>query len=294
VFLESVLDPADDAALLELCSTRWFPGIASLQRPNDLSGVEKNRWVDPLPPIMSWSERLSTLQPGGNFDRSDLDALRTRVAWLRRSLDRSSVLGWLMDCDRWFDPRSAILPSDLPGDATENARYGRGFDHLVTLLDENFADAPISSNGLLEWLRLQIATNDSTDEPDPNPGGTARVTVVTVHKSKGLEYDRVVIPHTEDKFEKASGRTEAAVVADAGSPRLIWKWLIDWKTEFTNVRASESKLWDVERDEKVREEARLLYVAMTRAREELEVVAAGQIAVDRIPNTWAQLLGVGS
>ena len=180
------------------------------------------------------------------------------------------------------------------GDATENARYGRGFDHLVTLLDENFADAPISSNGLLEWLRLQIATNDSTDEPDPNPGGTARVTVVTVHKSKGLEYDRVVIPHTEDKFEKASGRTEAAVVADAGSPRLIWKWLIDWKTEFTNVRASESKLWDVERDEKVREEARLLYVAMTRAREELEVVAAGQIAVDRTPNTWAQLLGVGS
>lgn len=294
VFLEAVLDPEDDGALLELCSTRWFPGIAAMQRPAGLDEVQVVAWGESLPPMIAWAERLSTLQAGGSFERSDLDALRARIEWLRRSLDRSSVLGWLMDCDRWFDPRSAVLPSDLPGDGVENVRYGRGFDHLVTLLDENFSDAPISSHGLLEWLRLKVATDVSTDEPDPAPGSTARVTVVTVHKSKGLEYDRVVIPHTDDKFEKASGRTESAVVADEGGPRLIWRWLPAGRVEFTNVGAAEHRLWEVERDEKVREEARLLYVAMTRAREELEVVVSGRIASAPVPNSWAQLLGVAS
>ena len=291
IFLEAVLDPHDDAALLELCSTRWFPGIAAMQAPFEDAGES---WSVGLPPMMTWAERLSTLGPNGSFDRSDLDVLRARVERLGRRLSRSSVLGWLMDCDVWFDPRSVTMPGDIDGDGGERARYGRGFDHLVTLLDENFAEAPISSHGLLEWLRLKIATDSSVDEPDPPTGSRASVSVVTVHKAKGLEYDRVVIPYTTDKFEKVEGRTESTVVPDQGGARLIWSWLVDRNVKFTNVGSSESGLWDVERDEKIREEARLLYVATTRAREELEIVVSGRPAASVLPNSWAELLGVGS
>ncbi len=299
VFLEAVLNPHDDAALLESCSTRWFPGIAAMQLPARLDDAAAERWGGPLPPIMTWAERLTTLGADGRFGRSDLDALRVRFEWLGSRLTKSPVLGWLMDCEGWFDPRSTVLPGDFADDDSDRVRYGRGFDHLVTLLDEEFADAPISPHGLLEWLRLKIATDDATDEPDPVGGATARVAVLTVHKAKGLEFDRVVIPYTADKFEKVA-QDEIAVVADNGGARLIWKWYLGNKkeagkwipAEFRNVSATQGgSLWDRERLEKVREEARLLYVAMTRAREELEVVVPSNVRTPTgAPGSWAELV----
>jgi DNA helicase-2/ATP-dependent DNA helicase PcrA len=299
VFLEAVLNPADDAALLELCTTRWFTGLATMAKPveirdipNPLHQLEQVAWANPLPPILTWAERLGGITNGGRFDKTDLELVRARVVSLAELLEMKPVLGWLMDCNAWMQPRTAMLPGEDQSDSVERLRYSRCFDHLITLLDESFADAPISPYRLLEWLRLKIATDRTEDEPDPTEESETRVTVLTVHKAKGLEYDCVLIPGTANKFVSDSGRSEEfAFVSENGSARVLWKWRPGYR--YTNVRPSDSGLWSQEVVERVREETRLLYVAMTRAREALDIVITTRGDNGALPNSWVDLLELG-
>lgn len=283
VFLESVLNPEDDAGLLELTETRWFPGLMLMEPPPTIKGKELDEWPIAVPQILSWPQRLASIAGRDNFDRTDLDVLRRRVKALRRLLDLKPALGWLMDCDSWMQPRAVDLGQ---ADEIERARYGRGLDHLITLLDESFGEAPISPIRLLEWLRLKIATDHSEDEPAATDE-IADVTALTVHKAKGLEFDRVIIPTTTTPFADAGFDAVAAIVPDAGNPRLLWKWQAE---NLTNVSAGDQRLWRYESNERIGEEARLLYVAMTRARLELEILTSKSKEKPDRPGTWSDLL----
>lgn len=301
VLLEAVLNPADDAALLELCLTRWFAGLATMAQPADLKGkpisvpeVEQLSWDRNLPEMMTWMERLASLAQSDSFDRVDLNELRNRVTSLGRLLEIKPTLGWLMDCNSWMQPQTVLLPGEDPNEPVERLRYARCFDHLITLLDENFADAPVSPVRLLEWLRLKIGTDDTEDEPDVVAEGITRVTVLTVHKAKGLEYDRVVIPRTNSRFDDSNHREKFAIVSQDGQARFLWEWKPPRAQPVTNVQASDQALWNKEKVEKIREEARLLYVAMTRAREELEIVVSNRASSSSDPQCWADLLKVES
>jgi superfamily I DNA/RNA helicase len=291
VLLEAVLDPTDDAAALELCETRWFSGLSTMSAPAILPAEHARGWGEERISIMSWAERLSSLGHG-SVDRSDLEPLRARLNGLAAMLTLQPTLGWLVACDEWMQPKSCSLPG--PGDEAERQRYARCFDHLVTLLDDAFGAAPVSAHQVLEWIRLKIATDSTEDEPAPDDGGPIRVTALTIHKAKGLEYDCVILPRTSIRFDAAARYRDMAVVpVDSGVPRFIWKWQTRSGQEFTNVAPADRSLWEVERQERVREEARLLYVALTRARQEL-VALVPHGSRPASPNRWADLLMMGS
>jgi DNA helicase-2/ATP-dependent DNA helicase PcrA len=293
VLLEATLNPLDDAALLELADSRWGPGMCSMVAPSFLRDEERGRWGEPIPELLSWRDRVGSLVASESFERADLDVLRTRVELLGRHLRDSPVLAWLIECRSLSNPELVALPGGA--DDVERARYGRGLDHLITRLDEDFADAPISPHGLLEYLRLKIATDSTEDEPAADPDTAARVTALTVHKAKGLEYEKVLIPYTDTAFGKGSWFRDAAVVMTKKGPRFIWRWRTPPNKELiTNVAQSDSWLWDTEEKERVREEARLLYVAITRARDELVIfrVDAGnrRMRPGVLPKSWNDLL----
>jgi DNA helicase-2/ATP-dependent DNA helicase PcrA len=288
VFLEAVANPEDHAALLELCETRWVYGLMHQSSPQGLTREQGEEWVLPVPAIMSWEERLASLNNSDSIDVSDLDGLRKRVRLLKLMLSQMSIQSWILECARAFSPGLCSLPH--ADDLIERRRYARCLDHLMMLIDAEFAESPTTLPRLLSWIRLQIATNSNEDEPVDVDDIKGKSTALTVHKSKGLEFDYVLIPYTETPFDPSKNiASEVAIVRQlSGRPRIIWKWRGQEDSKappLTNVGPAET-LWEKEKDETACEEARLLYVAMTRARDELMLFTPKGSKL----RTWSRLL----
>jgi len=293
VLLEATSQPSDDAALLELCETRWAAGILQGEAP---PGVSDDAWRREVAQLKSWHDRLAAISVTDTFDRSDLEPLRQRLISLKAMLSRMPVMVWIVECARVFVPEGSSLP--VADDDSERRRYSRCFDHLITLLDAQFEESPATLERVLSWLRLQIATNHSEDEPVEWDALEGRTTALTVHKSKGLEFDHVLIPNSWTKFEApTSVATRVAVLRHQGAlPRVIWKWNggTPGAAGFSNVSASEQHLWASDEQERTREETRLLYVALTRAKHELRVFLPSHTSgTSAGPMSWGDLLGLG-
>jgi exodeoxyribonuclease V beta subunit len=132
--------------------------------------------------------------------------------------------------------------------------------HLAEVLHAAVREHNLSRAGLLQWLDEQAA--------DPQGAGDAfqlrlerderAVRIATIHRSKGLEYGVVFCPYSwkgvrgkqrqvEPLFHRADPQGEPELVFDFGSADL----------DANRVRAEEEKL---------AEQVRLLYVALTRAK----------------------------
>jgi len=284
VLLAAVSDPEDSAAVLELCATRWSAGLMTSAPPPALDQDGRAAWGTVVGPIVGWETRLATLARTGNFDVTDLEPLKKRLRLLRGMLEGMSVMSWIVECDRLFTPASCDKPDDS---LTDRERYDRCRHHLLTLMDTEFAESSSTLEIVLSWLKLQIATNRNEDEPsavpvteddtirdesDTEPG---RTVALTVHKSKGAQFDIVLVPNTWTKFGAPKGtETEVSVLVEPGTkPRIAWRWKIvrDGKKEtFESGSGNAAKdHWKEETSENKKEETRLLYVAMTRAKEQL-------------------------
>src|SRR5690606_35605471 len=128
-------------------------------------------------------------------------------------------------------------------------------------MQEAQADAP-GLHAQLAWLRNAIADADRDDETQllRLESDADRVQVVTLHKSKGLEYPLVFLP-----FVGIGGNGKPphrhCVVHDGD--RRVLHWKIDKESEDWQHAIEEHKR------QQRGEDARLLYVGLTRARHAL-------------------------
>jgi exodeoxyribonuclease V beta subunit len=130
--------------------------------------------------------------------------------------------------------------------------------HLGELLQQNSAEQP-APDALLRWLASQRSDRGADEvaqlrlESDRN-----LVQIVTIHKSKGLEYGIVFCPFLWDGHQSSFGEFEGAEYHDDdGLP------VIDFRCDLDPVAADE--ISRRRREEKDAEFMRLLYVALTRA-----------------------------
>ncbi|MEJ0004626.1 MAG: 3'-5' exonuclease [Pararobbsia sp.] len=132
--------------------------------------------------------------------------------------------------------------------------------HLAELLQTRAAEQP-GAAPMLRWLAAQRAAPPSGDdvqlrlESDRN-----LVQIVTVHKSKGLEYAVVFCPYLADGLLQTDrgGKLPAPAEYHADDGRTV----IDYRA----LDPAESASIEVQtRIEQAAERARLVYVALTRA-----------------------------
>lgn len=295
VLLEALVNPADDAALLELCETRWAGILFNTTVPPVDHCDDLECWKTPITNILDWKSRFASAAKSDTFDRSDLIPLRRRVQSLASLTRHMSGMSLIIVCRQFLKPDNCSI--DQPDDETERKRYARCLTHLITTLDATFMNSSVTVLRILEWVRLQIATNHKEDEPaqaDPDEAAAispiGQTVALTVHKAKGLEYDYVLIPRTWAVINKqqTKGTVTSVQTINENKHRLIWRWLLD-KHEYTNTTSQDAHLWDTEKKETIHEETRLLYVAMTRARHHLHIFRANPPAGD----SWVKLLSMG-
>lgn len=140
--------------------------------------------------------------------------------------------------------------------------------HLAELLQQNARVHP-GVDSLLNWFREQISEGGGEESELRLENDEKLVKIVTIHVSKGLEYPVVFVPFVHScrvqekkggiSFHDSSGRT----CLDLGSPQ---------QDEYLPLADKE----------RLAEDVRLLYVALTRARARL-YLAWGEVGVK--PNT---------
>lgn len=151
---------------------------------------------------------------------------------------------------------------------------------LGELLQEASAQA-LGMHGLLDWLQGRMASADQDDEQQllRLESDARRVQIITLHKSKGLEYPLVFLPFVGIERGANNSAAHCTVHLD-GERQLHWK-------------LDRDEVWDAvsrqARHEQQAEDARLLYVGMTRAEHALWIAIGDLAGLARTP--LAPLLG---
>lgn len=176
-----------------------------------------------------------------------LFALRA-LLWAESKRDRLNLVNWVEETWKRLGG-DLILPQEEQSDT-------RAFFHQ--LRDQEAEGAGLDADRLVTWLETKHATIESA---------TARVELMTLHRSKGLEFDHVFI------------------VGAGKSGRSSKKPLLRWNRDEQNglliaarpASGAEDTLYDylgfVNRRKEAQELIRLYYVGITRARESCRVTA---------------------
>jgi ATP-dependent exoDNAse (exonuclease V) beta subunit len=125
------------------------------------------------------------------------------------------------------------------------------------------SDPLLDAHSFAEKIRqIQELKHRESDAPSIDEGADA-VTLMTIHRAKGLEFDVVVLPDTHKKFGKWGGdiltdaRTGTVMTRFKRLDTVCWKQL-------------HRRLDETEKDEQLR----VLYVGMTRAKRRLCIVTS--------------------
>ena len=229
-----------------------------------------------------------------DIPKSNLYEMRVKIragSW-RAKADEQEQVNWLIEkmnkmlvdckCDyRWEkivaglrtqpvlqairDIYSKLQPwKNYSDEETKQHAYQLNVDLLFEQLINACNVDRLTINTLQECLYNNIVSQTSVDSRVPsNKQEEFPIQCITVHKSKGLEYGHVILPFCSaslDYIKKA--QLHVTTEAVGGQNRIGYSLSVDGSgTSVQNEFYSEV----TEREEKAREETRILYVAMTRA-----------------------------
>jgi ATP-dependent helicase/nuclease subunit A len=188
---------------------------------------------------------------------------------LRRALDL---------CAAWH----IYALSDPEGQAEANAVR---LVELVGRLERRLARR---MDAVARYLHRQVVERARESEAVLSPGD-ARVVLMTVHASKGLEFPVVFVP---DLGFATQGRPTPLTIRRLGG---AWAMAFQVPDPVAAVRRRTRpgrllRLEQMERDEELAEHKRLFYVAATRARDHLVLLGRASSRPSPDPRTWMQLI----
>ncbi|MDR6969440.1 ATP-dependent exoDNAse (exonuclease V) beta subunit [Flavobacterium arsenatis] len=105
----------------------------------------------------------------------------------------------------------------------------------------------------------------------PSPEGDNAVRIMTIHKSKGLEFPVVIMPFAEEDYSRAP-RNKLWLDAnqdDFGLPKV----LIDNNSSVEGYGEDASMVYNAKKQEELLDNVNVLYVALTRAEEQLYIIS---------------------
>ncbi|PXY44879.1 UvrD-helicase domain-containing protein [Flavobacterium hydrophilum] len=105
----------------------------------------------------------------------------------------------------------------------------------------------------------------------PSPEGNNAVRIMTIHKSKGLEFPVVIMPFAEEDYNR---KPKDKLWLDTEDEDLgVPKALIDNSSSVESFGESASVVFNLKKQEELLDNINVLYVALTRAEEQLYVIS---------------------
>lgn len=181
-----------------------------------------------------------------------------------------SVIKEIVETENIIDNYIALDKVHMYGDDWTEAKKNRqalidaksyqlNLDKLMEMIQQRMDGEFATLYDLYVYLTLMIATNREEMEPDIDmEDDYSSVYIMTVHKSKGLEYDTVIMPAMNHGLE-----TDKRTTILANDKKVGWYYK-------RNISGFMSSAWFEELHREavkkgMAEETRMLYVAMTRA-----------------------------
>lgn len=216
--------------------------------------------------------------PSGSIKAAQF--LQKLFDWRRKSglVSVETLVGDLFDETRYY-----ICVGAMPGGAVRQA-------NLDLLLDRSRAFAASGRRGVHAFVNMLDSVRDNTNMGAAQAASVDAVRVMSIHKSKGLEFPIVFLCGLTGEFSRANSRSSVVTDSELGVGLRInrgfrlMEALADIPAPAIKNplfrRAIEAK--DASRQSA--EEMRVLYVAMTRAREQLYMVGAKKKLAQLIKN----------
>ncbi len=164
------------------------------------------------------------------------------------AMDKGNMTG-----DRWTEAKKnkqALIDAK---------RYRMNLDKLMEMIRQRTNGEFTSLYDIYVYLSLMIAANREEMEPDIDMvDDYTSVYIMTVHKSKGLEFDTVVMPAMNGRL--IPGERTGILINDR---KAAWCYRKDASSQMSSTWYQELREEAIRKG--IEEETRMLYVAMTRA-----------------------------
>lgn len=261
----ALVNPQDRIAWLGVLRAPWC-GLSLVDLHTLVSADDAALLKRPVCGLLDEREPLLTEEGRAAVQR--VRQVMVEAAALRAEQPASAVGTWVEQV--WLR---------LGGFACVSAAERANLDLLWTCLDNlRGGEQDLFGTALSAALEKLMA------QPDPSADSEYGVQLMTIHKSKGLEFEVVMVP--ELQAGTRATRTELLSwmergLADPEEPGEITEFLVAPIPPKGKERGR-AKLWvdRARRDRESQEMRRLLYVAATRAREELHLFARPEYKVE--------------
>jgi ATP-dependent helicase/nuclease subunit A len=192
------------------------------------------------------------------------ESVRDGLALLRELHDRRSRVSLAQLVRETLAPTRLVELALAGGDGQQSAA------NLVKLADRARAFSASGAGGLRAFARWLTEQRASSDEAEANVAEETEdvVRIMTIHASKGLEFPIVALANLGTR-----PRNDVEPVPDRRAHRLHVR-IKNRDDEFKTPGFDEA--WEHEKEQKTAEDKRLLYVAVTRARDHLIVPVASE------------------
>lgn len=254
----ALLNPQDRVAWLGVLRAPWC-GLSLADLHALTSADDENLVTRPVPELLA--ERAALLSAEGQAAAARVLRALEAVPSLRFAQPTASVGTWLEQV--WLR---------LGGDACVDATAHANLDLLWRSLDR----LPDGEQDLL-GSALDAALDKLAALPDPSVDSEYGVQLMTIHKSKGLEFEVVIVPELQARAARTRGKLLAWMergLAEPDEAENVTEFLVA-PLQPKGADRGKAKEW-VDRvygAREAQEMRRILYVAATRAREELHLFA---------------------